>query len=108
MTTAISAPIDLEQQLALQIRRACEAEIARRDLQTDDLAKLLDLLPLGVDICFARSWELEKAIRIADVLGLTINIAIESEAARYERRLEIGSRSRPSGLAARGVAEGPR
>lgn len=68
---AARAKADLQEQI--------RNEITHRAVSPDQLARLLDLLPVGAEVLLAqKDWSLDTTILIADALGLEIEFKVKN------------------------------
>lgn len=68
---AAQAKADLQKQI--------RNEITHRAVSPDQLARLLDLLPVGAEVLLAqKDWSLDTTFLIADALGLEIEFKIKN------------------------------
>jgi hypothetical protein len=76
MPTSIYEPTELETAMVHRIRAAVEEKIDRDNLDTGELARRLNLQPEGVEILRAHSWSLQTAWRMAEAVGIRVDLAI--------------------------------
>ena len=62
-----------------KVRARILEEIERRRVTPEQLAERLDLLPVGAEVLLAQQdWALETAFRVAEVVGLRVNVSLEN------------------------------
>lgn len=77
MPSRLDRPVLQEVEASHRIRDAVLKEAT--EMTVEELSEKLGLLPSGTDLLLERStWPLEKSIRAAAALGLTISVDVES------------------------------
>lgn len=62
-----------------ELQRRVRNEISHRAMSPDQLAGLLDLLPVGAEVLLAqKDWSLDTTFFIADALGLEIEFNVKN------------------------------
>lgn len=51
-------------------------EIKIRQINNEELASKLDLLPIGVEVLLVREWTVEVAIHVAKAMGLDVDFKV--------------------------------
>lgn len=78
MSTKIREPGEKEREAAARIQSKVEDMISTRGLSSADLAARLGLLPEGAQNLRGRSWGLETAWRVAEALGVSIDVQVHT------------------------------
>ncbi|MEW6280784.1 MAG: hypothetical protein AB1758_19370 [Candidatus Eremiobacterota bacterium] len=76
MTTLHSEPTEAEKKVIREIRDAVERKVAQEGWTREQLAEKFGLLPWGVQVLFAKSWTLDRACRIAHILGIPVEVRV--------------------------------
>lgn len=79
MTTKVQEQASTERETAEHLRREIEAFVARKGISNAELAARLGLVTAGAENLRGRSWSLETAWRVAEALGLRINVQVQAE-----------------------------
>lgn len=75
MESVLTSVAVAEQRIAGELRERALANVSSTGLDHDELGKVLGLLPSGVDSLLRdERWPLDVAVRVADALGMTVNI----------------------------------
>jgi plasmid maintenance system antidote protein VapI len=70
--------VDEEIILSNLVRDKVDEIITQENLNEKDVAKMLDLLPSGVEALFhRRPWPVKTAFRVASAFGIKINLEVE-------------------------------
>jgi predicted transcriptional regulator len=79
MSVVSAEPSESERNIAMSLRREIEKEVARRELDYDDVAELLGVMPVAVEALFSRQvWPLGVCVRVASALGLDVRIDVQA------------------------------
>lgn len=76
---SLSFESEREKAKALYLQRKVMSIITERHWDTENLARRLEMLPVGVEILLERRWDLITAWRVADRLGLFPGVSIRGE-----------------------------
>lgn len=79
MRPRISIPSSTEMQIVGDLRSAVLDAVGERGLTYEEVAHSLGLLPSAArDLLRNERWSLEKAVRVADALGVHMSLSIRS------------------------------
>jgi hypothetical protein len=77
MSVTSTEPTATELELSQALRDAVDVQIEAKRLNREDLADRLGVMPIAIDVLFARRrWPLPVGVRVASALGLDLRIDI--------------------------------